>query len=311
VWVSVAFFEIAGRSCTDLLGEAGVQIMLREDSKGRINVVGVAEEPVGSAEELLATLTRGKKRRATHATDVNAGSSRSHAVMRLTVHLAAPMQQVSGRSRSLGKLMMVDCAGTERKEDSMYHTAERRKECSEINSSLHALKECFRAMGSSNGDAHVPFRASNLTKVLMETFTTRDASIAMIATLSPTSTDTEHSISTLRTVCTLRGSEQHITDRKEDVKERKEELTANPPAKWTGEEVRAWLRTTEGGKFKAYVDALPSSVDGKQLLRWNLSKFTFLCENRESLGLKLYKALRAEMDRVNELMKQRRAQNRK
>ena len=69
--------------------------MLREDSKGRINVVGVAEEPVGSAEELLATLTRGKKRRATHATDVNAGSSRSHAVMRLTVHLAAPMQQAA------------------------------------------------------------------------------------------------------------------------------------------------------------------------------------------------------------------------
>ena len=41
-------------------------------------------------------------------------------------------------------LTLVDCAGTERKEDSAAHTAERRKEGAEINSSLHALKECLR-----------------------------------------------------------------------------------------------------------------------------------------------------------------------
>ena len=42
-------------------------------------------------------------------------------------------------------------------------------EGAEINASLHALKECFRAMASNNSNAHVPFRSSNLTKVIMET----------------------------------------------------------------------------------------------------------------------------------------------
>ena len=41
-------------------------------------------------------------------------------------------------------LTLVDCAGTERKEDSATHSAERRKEGAEINTSLHALKECLR-----------------------------------------------------------------------------------------------------------------------------------------------------------------------
>jgi kinesin family protein 2/24 len=43
-----------------------------------------------------------------------------------------------------GRLTLVDCAGSERKEDNMHHSAEQRKETAEINASLYALKECVR-----------------------------------------------------------------------------------------------------------------------------------------------------------------------
>ena len=105
-------------------------------------------------------------------------------------HGLAPSQQ-----RCVGKLVLVDCAGSERKEDSAYHAAERRKEGAEINASIYALKECMRAMTS--GASHVPFRNNLLTRALKDNFTTPGAQIAVIATVSPTATDTEHSIGLL------------------------------------------------------------------------------------------------------------------
>ncbi|CAJ1417059.1 unnamed protein product [Effrenium voratum] len=69
-----------------------------------------------------------QSRRATSATDANAVSSRSHAVCILRL------------LQCEGQLMLVDCAGTERRKDSMYHSKERQQEGAEINASLHALK---------------------------------------------------------------------------------------------------------------------------------------------------------------------------
>ena len=41
--------------------------------------------------------------------------------------------------------MLVDCAGSERKEDSNHHSAERQKEGAEINASIYALKVLLSA----------------------------------------------------------------------------------------------------------------------------------------------------------------------
>ena len=41
-----------------------------------------------------------------------------------------------GGSSGNGLLTLVDCAGSERKEDSMYHDKERQRESTEINASL-------------------------------------------------------------------------------------------------------------------------------------------------------------------------------
>jgi len=306
VEVGVTFFEIAGRNVVDLLGSApGSLLTLREDSKGRIQAVGETTLVAASPEELLAIVEKGKARRATEATNVNAGSSRSHAVLKLTIGMPR-----RGPREHAGRLMLVDCAGSERKEDSMYHSAERRKECGEINASLHSLKECFRAMVSGNPEAHVPYRSSNLTKVLMETLTTKEAETLMIATLSPTATDIEHSVSTLRTVCLLGGSDGRIVERKEELAGEVVRPDVVPPQRWSPDEVAEWVSHVEGERYRQVALDLPPTCDGKQFTRWGENKFIALCHGKEVPGRKLYQALRSELERVAAIQKQAREANR-
>lgn len=60
-------------------------------------------------------------------------------------------------------------------------------------------------------------RSSSLTRVLMECFVKEDARMAVIATVSPNPTDTEHIVSTLRTACMISGSDGDCRELKEDV----------------------------------------------------------------------------------------------
>ena len=68
-------------------------------------------------------------------------------------------------------MILVDLAGSERAQDCQSNNRQRRIEGAEINKSLLALKECIRAMDSNVN--HVPFRASKLTLVLRDSFTSK------------------------------------------------------------------------------------------------------------------------------------------
>lgn len=66
------------------------------------------------------------------------------------------------------------------------------------NYSLLGLKECIRAMDDKA--THVPFRASKLTLILRDSFTSKSdkSKIVMIACVSPGSASANHSLNTLR-----------------------------------------------------------------------------------------------------------------
>ena len=125
--------------------------------------------------------------RTTHATEVNDQSSRSHAICEISI--------CNGKAVH-GKLSLIDLAGSERGADTKSHNRQRRMESAEINKSLLALKECIRALDS--GTSHVPFRASKLTQVLKDSFVNTNARTVMIATVSPCSSSTDHTVNTLR-----------------------------------------------------------------------------------------------------------------
>jgi len=190
--VTVSFFELYGGRCQDLLNDRH-RLKILEDGKGEVVITGLEEYQASDPSDFLTLVDAGNRNRTTHATEANDTSSRSHAICQILLR-----SSTSGRLR--GKLSLVDLAGSERGSDTKSHNRQRRTESSEINKSLLALKECIRALDSngSAGKAHVPYRASKLTLVLKDCFTSALAKTTMIATVSPSSSSCDHTLNTLR-----------------------------------------------------------------------------------------------------------------
>jgi len=220
-------------------------------------------------------------------------------------HAGRVEQSASADAGRCGKLVLVDLAGTERKEDSMWHTAERRKEGAQINASLYALKECMRAMGGKSS-ALVPYKANALTRALAESFTAENAMTAVLATVSPGSTDTEHTLHTLHTVTAMCGIDHLTSESRSEVAEyvNAEEValapSLHPPAKWTHERVKEWMGSAKGGQFKAQAAILPAHVDGPTIVKEPVFWFKqVLCAGDEKQANRLYAALREEVSQAN------------
>ena len=300
-----------GKRCVDLLGsKAGIELKLMNDGNDAVRPAGAAEPVVSDANHLLQLLKLGKKRRATAPTDINGGSSRSHAVCQIVVSRLGSNDGSDGSSSSGGLLTLVDCAGSERKEDSMYHDKERQRESTEINASLYALKECVRAraLAAKGKNVQIPFRSSSLTKVLMESFVRPTAHLAVIATVSPIPTDTEHSISTLKTVCAIAGyPEADLVEEKADVipwvPPREVRV---PPIKWDEAQLRNWLSAVAHGRFASITSNIPKGTTGKVIMRWGPSQFSAICGGPD-IGKALSKLLTEERLRCEELEKLKRA----
>ena len=185
---SIAIFEIYGGRIQDLLNNRN-RLKVLEDGKGEVVVSGLEEFEATNPRDFLALIEKGQSNRTTHATEANDVSSRSHAICHILFR-----DKSSGRLK--GKLSLVDLAGSERGTDTKCHNRQRRTESSEINTSLLALKECIRAI--DNDSRHVPYRQSKLTLILKDCFVSKLARTAMIATLSPGSLSTDHTVNTLR-----------------------------------------------------------------------------------------------------------------
>lgn len=155
--------------------------------------------------------------RTSGTTAANANSSRSHAILQIILKSSSPNSAGSNISSSassrnnnhnnpavvrrfmkeVGKMSLIDLAGSERGKDTASGDRLQRMEGSEINKSLLALKECIRALGRGDG-SHVPFRGSTLTKVLRDSFIGDNSKVCMIAMVSPTHSDVENTMNTLR-----------------------------------------------------------------------------------------------------------------
>ncbi|CAO3622637.1 unnamed protein product [Cunninghamella echinulata] len=109
--VHVSFVEIYNEELIDLLNSAPLNerlpVTIREDAKGHIYWNGVKEVSVDNTEEVLKYLQIGTDNRATGSTDMNAKSSRSHAIFTVTlkqekwVPSASKSSNPSSRKREL------------------------------------------------------------------------------------------------------------------------------------------------------------------------------------------------------------------
>ncbi|CCW61810.1 unnamed protein product [Phytomonas sp. EM1] len=184
--IHVSFFEIYGGKLYDLLNERE-RLACREDSRGVINVCGLTEHRVQDTDHLMRIIDYGNNIRAAGSTGMNADSSRSHAILHITI--------VNSKNRFFGRFTFIDLAGSERGADTLDSDRATRLEGAEINKSLLALKECIRALDQNH--RHIPFRGSKLTAVLRDCFTGNSRTV-MIGNISPASGSCEHTLNTLR-----------------------------------------------------------------------------------------------------------------
>ena len=200
--VYVSFVEVIGEKCNDMLSFGG-QVRLMTGRDGSVRPTPLVDVRAEDADALSAYIDYACALRATAATGVHDASSRSHAVCSIRI------ESGRGEAQRTGVLNLVDLAGSEHNIDSKDHDARRRKEGAKINASLMALKECVHAVASSHqsgrAHAHMAYRKSKLTYLLKNCFTAADALSVIIATVSPSSKDTEHSLNTLRHACVMDG----------------------------------------------------------------------------------------------------------
>ena len=101
---------------------AKTEVFLRVDHHGATEMRGMKEHEVDDADALLNCLRDAVARRETSATGANATSSRSHAVYVLVLPGG-------------GRLTMIDLAGSEAAQETLYHTKQHMAQSKEINNS--------------------------------------------------------------------------------------------------------------------------------------------------------------------------------
>ncbi|XP_075421719.1 kinesin-like protein KIF19 isoform X3 [Ascaphus truei] len=188
--------QIYNEIIRDLLNPSSGVLELREDSKGTIQIAGVTEFSTRNAEEIMQLLRKGNKQRTEEPTAANKTSSRSHAVVEVTVKQKSRVKSISAEVR-VGRLFMIDLAGSERASQTQTH-GKRMKEGAHINRSLLALGNCITALSEKGGNRshHVNFRDSKLTRLLKDSLSGNSRAV-MIAHISPAGSSFEESRATL------------------------------------------------------------------------------------------------------------------
>lgn len=199
-WVlNMSYIEVYNEQVYDLLDSSGRTLALREDpEKGQVTIAGVTEQCVSSYQDVIDFLVAGNKNRRTEATNANNVSSRSHAVLQLTLqHLT---RTSSGRDSQVeSKLSLIDLAGSERA-SATNNTGARLQEGANINKSLLSLANCINALSSrasGGSNKNVKYRDSKLTHLLKSSLE-GNCNLVMIANVNPSHLTYEDSHNTIK-----------------------------------------------------------------------------------------------------------------
>uniref|UniRef100_A0A8D1RPS9 Kinesin-like protein n=1 Tax=Sus scrofa TaxID=9823 RepID=A0A8D1RPS9_PIG len=191
--ITVSAAEIYNEVLRDLLGQEPqekLEIRLCPNGSGQLYVPGLTEFQVQSVEDINKVFEFGHTNRTTEFTNLNEHSSRSHALLIVTVRGV----DCSTGLRTTGKLNLVDLAGSERVGKSGAEGS-RLREAQHINKSLSALGDVIAALRSRQG--HVPFRNSKLTYLLQDSLS-GDSKTLMVVQVSPVEKNTSETLYSLK-----------------------------------------------------------------------------------------------------------------
>ena len=187
--ISTSYFQLYKEKLQDLLKPANNNMKIHESKARGIYIEGLSSEYLEDVQNLLDVLTVGGANKTVASTDMNTRSSRSHSVLQVTL-----VQKNEEGSSKTGKFTFVDLAGSERvdKTNAVGQTFE---EAKKINLSLTCLANVIKSL--SQGNAHIPYRDSKLTRILQESLGGNTKTM-LILCCSPDLSNIEETLSTLR-----------------------------------------------------------------------------------------------------------------
>lgn len=192
--LTVSYLEIYNETIRDLLAPEKGALQLRE-SGGVAEPSGLSTKEPTSASDVVEWITLGNQNRTVNATEANATSSRSHAVLRVTVTQKAKAGGLTDTSSS-ACLSVIDLAGSERASVTK-NKGDRLLEGANINRSLLALGNCINALCDPRKRGHVPYRDSKLTRLLKQSLG-GNCKTVMIVCVSPSSAHYDETHNTLQ-----------------------------------------------------------------------------------------------------------------
>ena len=171
---------------------------LREDPEKGIVVSGITEISVTNSNEMLKILKRGNRNRTQEATGANETSSRSHAILQVSMEYKEKNSGIDFQIH-FSKLSLIDLAGSERAA-ATNNKGIRLIEGANINRSLLTLGNCINALCEANlrgKKIHIPYRDSKLTRLLKDSLG-GNARTVMIANVSPSINTFDDTYNTLK-----------------------------------------------------------------------------------------------------------------
>lgn len=148
---------------------------------------------VENASQMIAIMNAGRENRATGATKMNAGSSRSHSIFTIIIENSS-VDSTGETHYRMGKLNLVDLAGSER-QSKTEATGERLREATKINLSLTVLGNVISKLVSGKNQ-HIPYRESKLTLLLQDSLGGNTKTV-MIANVGPADYNYDETLNTL------------------------------------------------------------------------------------------------------------------
>jgi kinesin family protein 18/19 len=172
--IKISYLEVYNEHIRDLLREdKPINLIILEDAKHGIIVPGLKECEVHSSFEVISLINKGNNRRTMASTFSNKFSSRSHAIIQISMERTLFTNASESENTSLkstadskihyltnigssvcSKLTLVDLAGSEKEDQEDCVQDKHRLEGSNINRSLLALGNCIKILSQSKNLLH-------------------------------------------------------------------------------------------------------------------------------------------------------------
>ena len=190
--IKISYIEIYNEIVKDLINEKGPSLMIVEDPQKGVICSNIKEVIITDSVQLKKIINESNKRRTMASTDQNQFSSRSHAILQMTLEKKIKKSN-EHYDIIYSKFLVVDLAGSEKSME----RGKRREEGVNINKSLFTLGNCINILSEkSNTGKFVPYRDSKLTRILKDSLG-GNILTAMLACISPCSSTYDETLSTL------------------------------------------------------------------------------------------------------------------